>query len=70
MSGDRTPPTRICAICPGCGEVELTPPEEALEPRNRPALTWDDLLDLRLELESLDWWARLEAARARRDPAG
>jgi len=46
------------------------PPEEALEPRSGPALTWDDLLGLHLELESPDWWARLEAARALRDPAG
>ena len=121
MSEDATPPTRIRATCPECGEVELTPPdvelrvcqveershyafvcpechrtvskpadrrvvrlltsggvparpwdppEEALEPRSGPALTWDDLLDLHLELESPDWWARLEAARALRDPAG
>jgi predicted RNA-binding Zn-ribbon protein involved in translation (DUF1610 family) len=120
MSEDTTPPTRIRATCPQCGEVELTPPdvelrvcqveershyafvcpecyrtvskpadrrvvrlltsggvpaqpwdppEEALEPRNGPALTWDDLLDLHLELESPDWWARLQAARALRDPA-
>ncbi len=121
MSDDSTPPTRIRATCPACGEVELTPPdvelrvcrveersfyafvcpecyrtvskpadrrvvrlltsggvpaqpwdppEEALEPRSGPALTWDDLLDLHLELESPDWWMRLEAARALRDPAG
>jgi hypothetical protein len=25
-------------------------------------LTWDDLLDLHLELESPDWWSRFQAA--------
>jgi len=38
------------------------PPAELLEPRSGPALTWDDLLDLHLELESPDWWSRLVAA--------
>jgi hypothetical protein len=38
------------------------PPEEALEPKTGPAFTWDDLLDLHLELQSSDWWARFEAA--------
>jgi hypothetical protein len=38
------------------------PPGEALEPRSGPALTWDDLLDLHLELQSPDWWVRFEAA--------
>ena len=33
-----------------------------LEPRSGPKLTWDDLLDLHLELESPDWWARFQAA--------
>jgi hypothetical protein len=27
MSHDAIPPTRIRATCPGCGEVELTPPD-------------------------------------------
>jgi hypothetical protein len=27
-----------------------------------PAFTHDDLLDLHLELESPDWWARFQAA--------
>jgi hypothetical protein len=49
MSHDAMPPTRIRATCPGCGEVELTPPD-------------DDLLDLHLELESPDWWSRFQAA--------
>jgi hypothetical protein len=113
MSHDAMPPTRIRATCPGCGEVELTPPDvelrvckaeehsfyafvcpecyqtvtkpadrrvvglltsggvpaqpwdppsEILEPRSGPTLTWDDLLDLHLELESPDWWARFQAA--------
>jgi hypothetical protein len=38
------------------------PPGEAPEPRSGPALTRDDLLDLHLELQSPDWWARFEAA--------
>ena len=38
------------------------PPSEVLEPRTGPRLTWDDLLDLHLELESPDWWARFQAA--------
>jgi hypothetical protein len=113
MSHDAMPPTRIRATCPGCGEVELTPPDvelrvcqqeqhsfyafvcpecyqtvtkpadrrvvrlltsggvpaqpwdppsEILEPRTGPRLTWDDLLDLHLELESPDWWSRFQAA--------
>jgi hypothetical protein len=106
MSHDASPPTRIRATCPGCGEVELTPPDvelrvskqetqsfyafvcpecyqtvtkpadrrvvrlpaqpwdppsEILEPRTGPRLTWDDLLDLHLELESPDWWSRFQA---------
>ena len=88
------PPTRIRATCPGCGEVELTPPDVELrvckaeehsfyafvcpeccqtvtKPADRrvvglltsgPRLTWDDLLDLHLELESPDWWTRFQAA--------
>jgi hypothetical protein len=39
------------------------PPGEVLERRHDgPAFTYDDLLDLHLELESPDWWARFEAA--------
>jgi hypothetical protein len=38
------------------------PPSEILEPRTGPRLTWDDLLDLHLELELPDWWARFQAA--------
>jgi hypothetical protein len=38
------------------------PPSEILEPRTGPRLTWDDLLDLHLELESPDWWSRFQAA--------
>jgi hypothetical protein len=38
------------------------PPGEVLERRTGPALTWDDLLDLHLELQSPDWLARLQAA--------
>jgi hypothetical protein len=30
MSHDAMPPTRIRATCPGCGEVELTPPDVEL----------------------------------------
>src|SRR5829696_448095 len=30
MSHDSMPPTRIRATCPGCGEVELTPPDVEL----------------------------------------
>jgi len=42
--------------------VRWDPPDELLEPRDGPALTWDDLLDLHLELESPDWWTRFESA--------
>ena len=35
---------------------------EDLESRAGPTLTWDDLLDLHLKLESPDWWARFQAA--------
>jgi hypothetical protein len=38
------------------------PPAELLEPRSGPVLTWDDLLDLHLELESPGGWSRLVAA--------
>jgi hypothetical protein len=38
------------------------PPSEILEPRTGPRLTWDDLPDLHLELESPDWWSRFQAA--------
>jgi hypothetical protein len=34
----------------------------ALQLARRPRLTWDDLLDLHLEPESPDWWARFQAA--------
>jgi hypothetical protein len=34
-------------------------PAELLEVHDGPALTYDDLLDLHLLLESPDWWARL-----------
>src|SRR5919106_1355692 len=30
MSSDAMPPTRIRATCPGCGEIELTPPDVEL----------------------------------------
>jgi hypothetical protein len=60
MSHDAMPPTRIRATCPGCGEWD--PPSEILEPRTGPKLSWDDLLDLHLELESPDWWGRFQAA--------
>jgi len=40
----------------------MGPPSEVLEPRTGPKLTWDDLLDLHLELESPDWWSRFQAA--------
>jgi hypothetical protein len=30
MNHDREPPTKIRATCPGCGEVELTPPDVEL----------------------------------------
>jgi hypothetical protein len=55
MSHNAMPPTRIRATCPGCGEVELTPPDVELR-------VCDDLLDLHLELESPDWWSRFQAA--------
>ena len=35
------------------------PPAELLEIHDGPVLTYDDLLDLHLLLESPDWWARL-----------
>jgi hypothetical protein len=38
------------------------PPGEVLEPHHGPALTWDDLLDLHLELQSPDWFVRLVTA--------
>jgi hypothetical protein len=47
----------------GVPAVRWDPPDELLEPRGGPALTWDDLLDLHLELESPDWWTRFESAR-------
>jgi hypothetical protein len=49
-------------ISGGVRPVFWDPPAELLEARDGPPLTWDDLLDLHLLLESPDWWARLEAA--------
>ncbi len=40
-------------------------PAEALEPRTGPALTYDDLLDLAIELESTDLLAPAAAGRVR-----
>jgi hypothetical protein len=42
---------------PGVPAQPWDPPSEILEPRTGPRLTWDDLLDLHLELESPDWWS-------------
>jgi hypothetical protein len=47
---------------PGVPAQPWDPPSEILEPRTGPRLTWDDLLDLHLELESPDWWSRFQAA--------
>ena len=56
-------PTRIRATCPACGEVELTPPDVELRVcHDEDHSLYAFVLDLHLELESPDWWARFQAA--------
>jgi hypothetical protein len=56
----------VAARLPGgpapAGAGRARPPAEALEPHHGPPLTWDDLLDLHVELQAPDWWARFLAA--------
>jgi hypothetical protein len=62
-------------VCPECYQTVTKPadrrvvrqltsggvPAQPWDPRTGPRLTWDDLLELHLELESPDWWSRFQA---------